>query len=234
MQAGRYPTVAAAVRHAFARDGVAGLYNNGKLVSQIMRDVPYAVLTLLTYEALQTAVKAALLVQESAAAARATTTTATAEVVSSNQINMNPSQCHDPTLKRGGGGRLSPLSPSVIEKRLESLRHAGYVAFQNRLFRDAVCGALAGGVSSLLTTPLDVIKTRLMTSAVVGSTALGQSSIPSATFISTSLSIWKEEGLLTFFRGATARLAHKIPANALFFLCYEASRAALGVKQTKS
>lgn len=84
--------------------------------------------------------------------------------------------------------------------------------------KNAICGALAGGIGSFLTTPMDVVKTRMMTSTEYKSV------------LDAILRISREEGLLAFFSGTTPRLMHKIPANGLFFLSYEVLKTALGVK----
>jgi solute carrier family 25 S-adenosylmethionine transporter 26 len=96
------------------------------------------------------------------------------------------------------------------------------VVCRNRRLRDALCGSIAGGFGSLFTNPMDVVKTRLMTDTQYQSV------------ITAVYHIYRKEGLATFFRGSMPRLLHKIPANALFFLCYESLRSLLGVPMTKS
>lgn len=149
-----------------------GLFGTGKLQSQILRDVPYAVFVLVTYEMLQ-----GYLARRRAAAA------------SSGKNN------------DGNGG-----STSVLE---------------NKQLLDAVCGSIAGGVGTFLTSPMDVIKTRLMTSNSQHTTIL---QVVSA--------ILASEGVATFFVGASSRLMHKIPANGLFFLCYEWFKSLLDVSES--
>lgn len=89
-------------------------------------------------------------------------------------------------------------------------------------WRDMVAGAIAGGVGSYATNPMDVIKTRLQVdSAVYGG------------------SVWEctkftfaEGGPHAFLRGSVPRLMHKIPANGAFFLFYEFFRRILGVEES--
>ncbi|MQL69102.1 hypothetical protein Taro_001395 [Colocasia esculenta] len=79
-------------------------------------------------------------------------------------------------------------------------------------FEGLFLGGLAGGFSAYLTTPLDVIKTRLQ---VQGSTvryngwsdAIGR--------------IWMTEGLKGLFRGSVPRIIWYIPASALTFMAVE-------------
>ncbi len=89
---------------------------------------------------------------------------------------------------------------------------------------DAVSGAVAGGLSTLLTTPLDVVKTRLMASAHSEYGSVGAA----------MTGIWRQEGVKGFFRGGKSRLLHKVPGNALFFACYELLRFVLGAVDTRS
>lgn len=73
-------------------------------------------------------------------------------------------------------------------------------------------GGLAGGLSAYLTTPLDVVKTRLQ---VQGST-IRYKSWADAVHI-----IWKTEGLRGMFRGSIPRIMWYIPASALTFMAVE-------------
>ncbi|CAB1119979.1 unnamed protein product [Ectocarpus sp. CCAP 1310/34] len=81
-----------------------------------------------------------------------------------------------------------------------------------------VIGAIAGGMGSLVTNPMDMIKTRMMTSPELYAGPMDAA--------------WKalsKEGPQAFLKGATPRLLHKIPANAFFFVAYEFFRSILGV-----
>ncbi|KAJ7547195.1 hypothetical protein O6H91_08G074000 [Diphasiastrum complanatum] len=91
---------------------------------------------------------------------------------------------------------------------------------QKILVSDIWMGAVAGAVASILTTPLDVIKTRLMTQQISGG-------MPYAGFRSTFKQIWLEEGYLGFGRGMLPRVLYKVPASALFLVCYEAMKRIL-------
>ena len=182
IQAGEHATTLEAFRHSWKVDGPLGLFSKGKLSSQIFRDVPYAIVTLVSYEILQGLVKRALAAREATRA-------------------MGSKEGSE-TLSQGGS--------SILLDRLS-----------DKSALDAVCGAAAGGLGSLLTTPMDVIKTRMMT----GNTGR-YSSVLDAIRI-----MYKEEGLRCFLIGTLPRLAHKVPANGLFFLCYESFRAWLGVSK---
>lgn len=153
-----------------------GLFGGGKLSSQIIRDVPYAVVTLVSYEILQSIMTKYL-----------------------EGIDRD----NERRVKEGGGKGADKAKVSMLA---------------SKKVKDAICGALAGGLGSFVTGPMDVIKTRMMTGSTYKSV------------LDATLRIAKEEGLTTFFIGTTPRLMHKIPANGLFFLCYEAFRNLLKVK----
>ena len=176
VQAGEHATAWEAMRHSLKVDGPLGLFSKGKLSSQIFRDVPYAIVTLVSYEILQGLVKKAITAKKQAAGA---------------------------TNKK----TEPPKGSSLLEKLNE------------KPALDAFCGALAGGTGSLFTTPMDVIKTRMMT----GESGRYKSVVDAIRVM------YRDEGMASFFIGTLPRLAHKVPANGLFFLCYEAFRSWLGV-----
>jgi len=75
-----------------------------------------------------------------------------------------------------------------------------------------------GGVGTFLSNPMDVVKTRVMTrpGAYKG-------------LVDAMVKTYTEEGGAAFFKGAAPRLMHKIPANGVFFACYELFRRLLNV-----
>lgn len=171
IQAGQHLTTWEAVSYSWKNEGIVGLFGGGKLTSQIFRDVPYAIVTLVSYEILQTLL-----------------TKIVYDIETSRKIN------------------------KIIDKNDNEKS-----IFETKKIKDAVCGSAAGGLGTLVTTPMDVIKTRMMTSNRYSSV------------VEASLDIAKKEGLGTFFVGTIPRLAHKIPANGIFFLCYELFKTMLDV-----
>jgi len=75
----------------------------------------------------------------------------------------------------------------------------------------AVCGAVAGTFSAGITSPLDRIKTLLMTD----SAAYGGS------VASCASKIWQEEGLRGFTTGIVPRVSYIAPSVVIFFIAYE-------------
>ncbi|KAJ0507101.1 putative mitochondrial carrier domain superfamily [Helianthus annuus] len=86
-------------------------------------------------------------------------------------------------------------------------------------FQSVCCGALAGAISASLTTPLDVVKTRLMTQIHSDKIAFGVSE--------TVKHILKEEGLVGFTRGMGPRVVHSACFSAIGYFAFETARLAI-------
>lgn len=76
-------------------------------------------------------------------------------------------------------------------------------------WKGAICGSVAGGVAAAMTTPLDVLKTRLM---------LSHESVPVVQLAST---LFKEEGPKVFFSGVGPRTMWISAGGAIFLGVYE-------------
>lgn len=200
MQMGMHPNLVSAITYSIREEGILGLFSTGKLASQVLRDVPYAVIIAVSYELLQGA------------------------------INRNRDQA-DNELSAGSSEVITTSTasalPTIIGKATkkdssesQSRANKAPISAKQRTTQDALCGSLAGGLSTLLTTPMDVVKTRLMS----GGTQYQYTSVGHAV-----LRIAQDEGVGAFFKGTSSRLMHKIPANALFYVFYEAFRSLLGV-----
>lgn len=154
LQGGEYASTLEAITHMLKQPSpVKAFFPSNSIRSQMFRDIPYAVFTLLSYEYIQ-------------------------DVWSSRERTQN-------------------------------------------IWRDMVCGGVAGGIGSYLTNPMDVIKTRLQTN--------GATDKATSTILQCATQIWNDEGAMAFWKGSIPRLLHKIPANAVFFVCYEFFRTILGV-----
>ncbi|XP_010680220.2 protein MITOFERRINLIKE 1, chloroplastic [Beta vulgaris subsp. vulgaris] len=85
------------------------------------------------------------------------------------------------------------------------------------------CGALAGAISASLTTPLDVVKTRLMVGEAVNKVA-------AATFTGVSATVKQilaEEGWVGFTRGMGPRVVHSACFSAIGYFAFETARLAI-------
>ena len=93
------------------------------------------------------------------------------------------------------------------------------------LFAEAIIGAFAGGCGAFMTTPFDIITTRIITQSVdeeddepLGVWGMGRQ-------------VYKEgkssgEGLAVFFVGWQARVGYWAPAISIFLSCYCSVRQA--------
>jgi len=90
---------------------------------------------------------------------------------------------------------------------------------QSSAWCDMFAGAVAGGIGSYVTNPLDVLKTRLQT----------DSAQYKGSIVVCAQDTWQEGGGMAFLRGSVPRLLHKVPANGAFFLFYEFFRRLLHV-----
>ncbi|KAL6997167.1 hypothetical protein U1Q18_007290, partial [Sarracenia purpurea var. burkii] len=87
---------------------------------------------------------------------------------------------------------------------------SGYHA--NSSLEGLLLGGLAGGFSAYLTTPLDVVKTRLQ---IQGSTLRYNGCLDAVH------KIWSTEGIGGMFRGSIPRVTWYVPASALTFMAVE-------------
>ncbi|KAF8030813.1 hypothetical protein BT93_D0107 [Corymbia citriodora subsp. variegata] len=88
------------------------------------------------------------------------------------------------------------------------------------------CGALAGAISASLTTPLDVVKTRLMTQVQAEATNKAAAVMYSGV-TATVKQILKEEGLVGFTRGMGPRVVHSACFSAIGYFAFETARLAV-------
>lgn len=101
-------------------------------------------------------------------------------------------------------------------------------------WESALCGSLAGGIAAGVTTPLDVVKTRLMTQASRGAGGAGAATVnggkPPTYYrgVFDALGrITRDEGLSALFGGVVPRVLWISLGGAIFFGGYEFTKAAL-------
>lgn len=90
------------------------------------------------------------------------------------------------------------------------------------LFVHLTAGGAAGALASIITTPLDVVKTRLQCQGVNGAERYGSSSIWEVV-----RSITQKEGSRAFLKGMKPRVLFYTPAAAICWSTYEASKSFL-------
>jgi len=94
------------------------------------------------------------------------------------------------------------------------------------LFRAMLAGSAAGMTEHLVMFPLDTVKTRMQVTP--------GNAIPShITSYSALLKIVRTEGVLRLYRGASLVVIGAVPAHALYFGAYEATRKFLGATRSR-
>ncbi|KAH9557752.1 hypothetical protein CY35_07G101200 [Sphagnum magellanicum] len=94
----------------------------------------------------------------------------------------------------------------------KALQPVGLEKHQFSSLEELIMGGTAGGLSAFLTTPMDVLKTRLQ---VQGSSARYKG------WRDALQTIWREEGTKGFFKGALPRVLWFVPASAISFMAVE-------------
>jgi len=84
----------------------------------------------------------------------------------------------------------------------------------------AVCGAAATAIAQLVTTPLDVLRNRIMTEVSKDEV----SSSKDLSYIDRIVKIAKEEGIEELFAGSTPRVAKACLSGAIQFATYEETK----------
>jgi solute carrier family 25 (mitochondrial S-adenosylmethionine transporter), member 26 len=121
--------------------------------------------------------------------------------------------------------RVAQLTSYEVTKnlylRIKGKRVGGDKKVELSAVDAAVCGAIAGTFSAAVTTPLDRIKTLLMTDtgAYGGSVA------------SCAAKIWQDEGIRGFAAGLVPRVTYIAPSVVIFFIAYEQVQQRLGQKR---
>lgn len=120
-------------------------------------------------------------------------------------------------LYRGWNSTIMREIPfTVIQFPLyEFLKLKAPVEQKDSLAIGAICGSIAGGIAAALTTPLDVIKTRIM---------LSEKRVGTSKLIT---SLVKEEGYGAFLKGIGPRTCWISAGGAIFLGCYELAHSKL-------
>merc|ERR1719230_77349 len=132
LQTGMYKSTQEAILLLYKENGMLGFWAKDGLMAQIFRDVPYAVITLLTYEGLRS-----ICIQKKKQS----------YIENMNTLNNVSKAEMDSYL-----GDKSNFKPTDVENLL--------------------IGAIAGGIGTFSSNPMDVIKTRIMTQPEVYKTVL--------------------------------------------------------------
>lgn len=98
----------------------------------------------------------------------------------------------------------------------------------------AWAGAVSTALAQLVTTPLDVVRNRVMcqgggsiTSGAAGSSDLGEGNGAANPYVASLVKLAKEEGLAGLFAGATPRVSKAFLSGAIQFATYEETKQAV-------
>ncbi|XP_004854225.1 S-adenosylmethionine mitochondrial carrier protein isoform X1 [Heterocephalus glaber] len=94
-------------------------------------------------------------------------------------------------------------------------------------WQSAVCGAFAGGFAAVITTPLDVAKTRIMLAKAGSNTASGN-------VFSALQGVWRSQGFTGLFAGVFPRMAAISLGGFIFLGAYDQARSMLSKVGRKS
>ena len=154
--------------------------------------------------------------------------------------------CLSRMLATGGGSlyrslpttlAMNVLYASLMMMANEGARKVVNPSGEYSLTTFLLCGGFSGAFAAALTTPLDVVKTRLQTQGLgVGVEAAAEAAAhdaPSAFtvrysgFLDAATALWRCDGLRGFFRGATPRVLMYGPACAISWVAYEGAKKAI-------
>lgn len=93
-----------------------------------------------------------------------------------------------------------------------------------------IAGACAGSTTSMITCPLDVIKTRMQTIVPIDEHTKMPKRKPYQGTLSSLRRIWIGEGIRGFYRGIGPTLLGYLPSNAIYFPTYHFCKQLYGSK----
>eukprot|EP00612_Vaucheria_litorea_P001680 CAMPEP_0171455120 /NCGR_PEP_ID=MMETSP0945-20130129/2143_1 /TAXON_ID=109269 /ORGANISM="Vaucheria litorea, Strain CCMP2940" /LENGTH=323 /DNA_ID=CAMNT_0011980299 /DNA_START=1 /DNA_END=969 /DNA_ORIENTATION=+ len=93
-------------------------------------------------------------------------------------------------------------------------------------WQGSLCGSIAGGISAALTTPLDVVKTRLMTQTT-------ENTLKYSGVLDCLKQVATDEGIGALWTGVVPRMSSIAFGGAIFFGAYEYAKAAIVAKQIR-
>lgn len=181
------------VKGSAKREGIRGLYRGWN--STIMREIPFTMIQFPLYEWLKRQWGNSATDNITPKSTATTSTTSTTSTSSTSSITNNNNIITSNTITTAG---TKALTQNWWDK---------YIPVG---FKGAVCGMLAGGVAAALTTPLDVIKTRIMLSE--GKTQ---------GIVKIVKDLVKHEGWGSLWRGVVPRTCWISCGGAIFLGCYE-------------
>jgi len=102
-----------------------------------------------------------------------------------------------------------------------SLLSKTHLSWESSTWNHLVCGGVAGGLAGFLSTPLDVVKTRIQTDCKCGKRPIR----------CVFREVVRKEGLFALWAGYGARTIYHIPSAAITWSIYELMKKTLGWKE---
>lgn len=218
-QSGMYENSVDGFKAILKTRGFSGFYQG--MAGHVIRDVPYRAIQLPVFDVLKTALlehkekeemKRALAARE----IRRLKLAAEKRAKEEKKLYRLYSRVRD---------AIRPPSGEEVTEKLLLVRKVQVL----KPIEAMILGGIASSVAALATTPLDLLRTRLMTATLpdqsISTTVRALGSIAS--------DIIRHEGPGEFFRGTGLRVAYMGPGAGLFFLVFEYSKSELLKKQER-
>ncbi|KAI4125101.1 MAG: hypothetical protein LQ338_004453 [Usnochroma carphineum] len=119
---------------------------------------------------------------------------------------------------------LQRLIPTLPQEKGERLPLNALVA----------CGAISGAVTSLLLTPIELVKCKMQYPVTSSSSTTSPAAFTQRRPISVISSVFRQHGILGFWRGQLGTLIRETGGSAAWFGCYEGVLAGLRQRNTPS
>ena len=136
-------------------------------------------------------------------------------------------QCVRSIVRDEGMGAFYASYPTTVLMNVPfmAVHFAGYESFkllltgqdragEHGVGEELLAGGMAGACAGLVSTPLDVVKTRIQTQR-------RGAGIRSQTAVQVMKNIWRQEGVRGFMRGSSARVLYFMPSAAICWTTYE-------------
>ena len=136
-------------------------------------------------------------------------------------------QCVRSIIREEGMGAFYASYPTTVLMNVPfmAVHFAGYESFkllltgqdragEHGVGEELLAGGMAGACAGLVSTPLDVVKTRIQTQRRVAG-------IRSSSAMDVMRDIWRQEGARGFMRGGSARVLYFMPSAAICWTTYE-------------
>ena len=141
--------------------------------------------------------------------------------------------CVKAILREEGIGAFYASYPTTVLMNVPfmAVHFAGYESFkllltgadrqdEHGVAEELIAGGLAGACAGLVSTPLDVVKTRIQTQ-------MGGDRVRAKRALVVVKELWRAEGMRGFTRGASARVLYFMPSAAICWTTYETMKRLL-------